>query len=504
VQFLHLSGPAIDGDAVQEIGIEVVGLCPEQEVTTMQTMAIQPESVTAFAGALRGPCLTPDDAGYDDARIVWNGSIDKHPAIIARCSGVADVIDAVKFAREHDLVVAVRGGGHNVAGNAVCDGGIVIDLGEMNGAHVDVAGHRVRAGGGATIGEVDRETQAFGLAVPLGVVSGTGIAGLTLCGGHSWLTRKHGFACDNLVSVDMVTADGRYLTASKEENADLFWAVRGGGGNFGIVTSFEYRAHPVGPDVTLCAPFYPLDVAGGIFRHWRNYLADAPDEYTVQFVIWSIPAHESFPAELHGRPVAIPAGVHSGPLDEAAALIEPLRHLSEPLLDLSGPIRYLDVQQAFDPFFLEKGARLNFWKSLYLDALDDAAIDRIVARAADRPSPWTLLSTRLMGGAGARVPAEATPLGGREAPFMLSIDTGWTDPADTERAVAWTREFWEEMRQGGRGSVYLNFVGAGEDTEAMMRASYGDANYERLVEIKTRYDPTNMFRLNQNIRPKAI
>jgi FAD/FMN-containing dehydrogenase len=472
-------------------------------VAIAQDTTVAPEEIAALGAALTGSVLTPDDPGYDEARIVWNGAIDKRPAVIARCAGTADVIDAIKFARRSKLLVAVRGGAHNVAGNAVCDDGIVIDLGPMNAIRVDVQARRVRAGAGATIGAVDRETQAFGLAVPLGVVTATGIAGLTLCGGHSWLTRKHGFACDNLISVDMVTADGRYVTASDDENADLFWALRGGGGNFGVVTSFEYQAHPVGPEVTLCAPFYPLEQAGDIFRRWRDYMADAPDDYTAQFVIWSIPAHENFPPDLHGRAVAIPVGVHSGPLDEAAAFVAPLRELGEPLIDLSGPIRYLDVQQAFDPFFVEKAARLHFWKSIYLDVLDDAAIDRIVARAAERPNPWTLLSTRLMGGASARIPAQATALGGREAPFMFSIDTGWTAKADSERAVAWTREFWEEMRQGGRGSAYLNFVGAGEDTEAMMRASYGDANYERLVEIKTKYDPTNMFRLNQNIRPKA-
>jgi FAD/FMN-containing dehydrogenase len=472
-------------------------------IATAKQITTGSEQIEALRAALHGPVLTPADPGYDDARIVWNGAIDKHPEIIVRCSGVADVIDAVDFARAQGLLVAVRGGGHNVAGNAVCDGGIVIDLAGMNAVRVDVAARRVRAGGGANIGEVDRETQAFGLAVPLGIVSATGIAGLTLCGGHSWLARRHGFACDNLVSVDMVTADGRYVTASQDENADLFWAVRGGGGNFGIVTSFEYQAHPVGPEVMLCAPFYPLEQAADIFRRWRDYLADAPDAYTAQFVIWSVPAHENFPAELHGRPVAIAAGVHSGPLDEAAAFIEPLRQLGEPLIDLSGPIPYVAVQQAFDPFFVEKGARLNYWKSIYLDVLDDAAIDRIVARAADRPDPWTLLSTRLMGGASARVPAEATALGGRDAPFMFSIDSGWTDPTDTDRAIAWTRDFWEEMRQGGRGSVYLNFVSEGEDTEAMMRASYGDANYDRLVEIKTKYDPANLFRLNQNIRPRS-
>jgi hypothetical protein len=465
--------------------------------------AIGDEAVAGFATRMRGACFTPGDAGYDDARIVWNGSIDKRPAVIARCSGVADVIDAVNFARANDLLVAVRGGGHNVAGNSVCDGGIVIDLGAMNAARVDVAARRVRAGGGATIGDVDHETQAFGLAVPLGIVSKTGIAGLTLCGGHSWLARKHGFACDNLLSVDVVTADGRYLSASETENADLFWAVRGGGGNFGIVTSFEFEAHPIGPEVTLCAAFYPMADAAVSFRRWRDFVVDAPEEFTSQFAFWSVPPHEMFPVELHGRAVVIASGVHCGPVAEGMRFIQPLRELGKPLLDISGPIPYLAAQQAFDPFFTIKRERMNYWKSLYLDALDEDSIDRIVARGLDRPNPWTLMPIRHMGGAAARMPAHATALGGRDAPFMLSIDTAWTDAGDSDRAIAWTREFWDEMRQNTRGSIYLNFLSDDEDNEAMLRAAYGDGNYERLVDVKTKYDPENFFRLNQNIRPNT-
>ena len=275
--------------------------------------------VEEFNASLRGQLLLAGDDGYDEARVIWNGMADKRPALIVRCSGVADVIDAVNFARTNNLRLAVRGGGHNVAGNAVCDGGIVIDLSSMNGVRVDPAARRVRAGGGAILGDVDRETQAFGLATPLGVVSLTGIAGLTLCGGLGWLRRKHGMACDALVSVDMVTADGGFVTASEQENPDLFWGVRGGGGNFGIVTSFEYRLYPVGPTVTLCAPFYPLNNGAELLRRWRDFMATAPEDFSSQFLIWSVPPAAPFPEELHGTPVAIPAGVHSGDVADGAA-----------------------------------------------------------------------------------------------------------------------------------------------------------------------------------------
>lgn len=286
------------------------------------SVTIHAEAVEAFVTAHRGPCLKPGDDGYDEARIVWNGSADKHPAIIVQCVGVADVIDAVNFAREHDLRVAVRGGGHNVAGNAVCDDGIVIDLSAMNGVRVDLKAQTVRAEGGCTIGDVDRETQAFGLATPLGVVSLIGIAGLTLCGGLGWLRRKYGMSCDALVSVDIVTADGKLKTASKDENADLFWAARGGGGNFGVVTSFEYKLYPAGPIVTLCAPFYRLDDdTAEIVRRWTEFMATAPDEVSSTCLFWSIPHHPAFPEEFHGTPFVATAAVHAGALEEGAARV---------------------------------------------------------------------------------------------------------------------------------------------------------------------------------------
>ena len=392
--------------------------------TTAQDIPLGIDAMAALAEALRGPVITPADQSYDEVRVIWNGSADKRPAIIARCVGAADVIDAVNFAREHDLLVAVRGGGHNVAGNAVCDGGIVIDLSLMNGVRVDPTARRARAGGGATLGDVDRETQAFGLAAPLGVVSLTGIGGLTLCGGMGWLRRKHGMACDAVVSVDVVTADGRSLTASETENPDLFWAVRGGGGNFGVVTSFEYALQPVGPMVTLCAPFYPLEYGADILRRWRDFMAEAPEDFSSNLLIWSIPAHPNFPTELHGTPVIITAGVHSGTLEEGERAIQPLRELGDPVLDLSGPAPYAGVQMAFDPLFV-KGERLNYWKSLYLDSLDDQAIDLIIARGNDRPSPWSLIAVWHLGGAMNRVDRGATALGERSAPYLYSLDTSW-------------------------------------------------------------------------------
>jgi FAD/FMN-containing dehydrogenase len=474
--------------------------------TTAGDTPLEPDVVSSLAESMRGPVLTATDVEYEEARIIWNGSADKRPAVIAQCVGAADVIDAVNFAREHGLLVAVRGGGHNVAGNAVCDGGIVIDLSKMNGVRVDPVARRVRAGGGATLGDVDRETQAFGLAAPLGVVSLTGIAGLTLCGGLGWMRRKHGMACDALVSVDVVTANGQFVTASESENADLFWAVRGGGGNFGVVTSFEYELYPVGPMVTLCAPFYPLE--GGlkdgarILKSWRDLIADTPEDFASNLLIWSIPAHPNFPAELHGTPVIITAGVHTGDLEEGERVIQPFRDLGETVLDLSGPAPYVGVQSAFDPLFV-KGERLNYWKSLYLDTLDDQAIDLIVARGNDRPSPWSLIAVWQLGGAIGRVDPGKSAIGERNAPYLVSYDTSWTDPGDDERAVAWTRDAWAELKPFSRGGAYLNFPGQGEEGEALLRASYGDANYDRLVKTKTKYDPGNLFRLNQNISPKG-
>ena len=460
------------------------------------------DELNIFRDGLRGRVLVAGDPGYDEARLIWNALHDKRPAIIAQCLGAADVIDSVNFARNHNLLLAVKSGGHNVAGNAVCDDGLVIDLSKMNLVRVDEKARRAYVGGGALLSDVDRETQVFGLATPLGLVSLTGVAGLTLCGGIGYLRRKYGMSCDALKSVDIVTADGKLLKANEEENTDLFWAVRGGGGNFGVVVSFEFELYPVGPTVTLCAPFFPMDDSTvSIVKAWQKFMSTAPEEVTSNCLFWNIPVHPNFPEEIHGRAVVIPVIINIGEdLEAAEALIQPIRALGKPILDLSGPIPFTALQSAFDPMFV-KAARQNYWKSLYLDTLDESGIETIVARAKNRPDPWSLIAIWHLGGAMNRVDPGKTALGERDANYLYSLDISWTNPAENEQAISWTRDAWAEMQDYSRGGAYLNFPGDGEEGERLLRASYGDDNYNRLVKIKRNYDPGNLFRLNQNIKP---
>ncbi len=456
--------------------------------------------IDEFIASERGMVDRPGDAGYDDARKVRNGLIDRRPALIAHCEGVADVVHAVNFARDHGLLLSIRGGGHNVAGNAVNDGGLVIDLSSMRAVHVDPSARTVRAEGGATWGDMDRETQLFGLATPGGVVSSTGIGGLTLHGGLGHLRRKYGLSLDNLLSVDVVTADGQVRRASADENPDLFWAIRGAGSNFGVVTSMEFRLHPVGPELALCAPLYALEDGPKVLRGWRDFTKNAPDEVNSIAVLWSVPEFEHFPEELWNRPVVILAAVYVGPVEEGARVTEPLRHLAEPVMDLSGPMPYTILQTAFDPFF--PVGRLYYWKSTYVDDLSDAAIDTLLEYAASRPSSMTDMGIWHLGGAISRVGVEETSFGRRDAPYLFASESTWTDPADNERNIAWARESLAAMQPFSRGGLYLNFPGFGEEKEAMLRAAYGP-NYDRLVALKTQFDPENLFRMNLNIRPTA-
>ena len=459
---------------------------------------LAPEAMQGFVEGVRGAVLRPGDQGYDDARAIWNGLIDRRPALIVQCTGAADVVDAVNFAREHNLLLSVKGGGHNVAGNAVNDGGLVIDLSQMRGVHVDPSTNAVRVQGGATWGDCDRETQLFGLAVPGGVVSTTGVAGLTLYGGIGHVRRKHGLSIDNLLSVDIVTADGQLRRASATENEDLFWAVRGAGSNFGVVTSFEFRAHPVGPMVMVGAIFYPQDVARTVLPAWRDYMASAPDELSSLAFFWNVPEHEPFPPEHHGKPVLILAAVYSGTVEDGEPVVQPLRELAEPLVDLSGPWPWLGLQSGFDALF--PPGQFRYWKSRAFAELAEEAIDEIADWAARRPTPLTDITIWHHGGAMSRVGESETAYAGRDAPFLVTGEASWTEPSQTDEAIAWGRAFWDAMGRHSTGGIYLNFPGLGEEKEELVRAGYG-VNYDRLAALKAKYDPTNLFRMNLNITP---
>ena len=473
----------------------------ELKVTTSQggEAVLEAATIETFKAALRGSLLTPNDASYDETRVIWNGMHDKRPALIARCTGVADVIEAVNFARTHNLLVAVRGGGHNVGGTASCDGGIMIDLSLMNGIHIDAKAKTARVQGGATLGDMDRETQVFGLATPGGNVSTTGVAGLTLGGGIGHLRRKYGLAIDNLLSVDIVTADGNVLTANKDENSDLFWGVRGGGGNFGIVTSFEFQLHPVGPMVTLCAPWYPVDNAKELLTKWAAFMEDAPEEFSSLALFWTVPAVPDIPEEFHNKRSLVLAGVHCGSLEDGERVTRPLREFGTPMIDMSGPVPWTAAQNGFDPFF-PKGLRQYYFKSCYLDALDEATIDTLLPRAINPPAPPVLIAIWHYGGAMQRVSNTETAFMGREASYLFSVDAIWDDPAQNEEVIAYAREYLAEMKPHSPGGLYVNFAGLGEEGNDLVRSAYG-ANYERLVALKNKYDPTNLFHLNQNIKP---
>lgn len=465
------------------------------------TATIPDEEAEELAMIFHGDLLGPDDPGYEEARVVQNGMIDRRPGLIVRCSGAADVVDAVDLASEHGLKTAVRGGGHSVAGHCTCDDGLMIDLSSMRGVWVDPDERRVRVQAGATWGDVDRETQKFGLAVPGGVISTTGVAGLTLGGGIGWLHRKHGLACDSLRSVELVTPDGELLRASEEENADLFWGVRGGGGNFGVVTSFEFEAHPLGPIVMCGAPIYPIEAAEEIFPKWRDWTETVPDEVTSRALFWSMPEDEHLPPEVWDRDVLILGALYAGPPGEGEEEVQPIREFGRPLADLSEKMPYRMFQSAFDPFF-PKGELSSYWKSTYLGGLTDDALDLVRRLAQNRPNEDTLVHVPMMGGAAGRVGPEETAFGDRSAPYMLSVDGNWTDPAEAEMVIDWVREAIrraEELDVGG--GTYLNFSGDDpEESAEAVQAAYGE-NLERLRELKSVYDPENRFRLNNNIAP---
>jgi FAD/FMN-containing dehydrogenase len=458
--------------------------------------AVGSDIIDRLRGALRGALLTPESPEYDRARAVWNAMHDRHPGLIARCAGAADVIAAVNFAREHRVALAVRGGGHNVAGSGVCDGGLVIDMSMMRSVRVDPVARTARVEPGCTLADVDRETQAFGLALPTGVNSTTGIAGLTLGGGFGWLSRRCGLTVDNLISADVVTADGALRRASETENADLFWAIRGGGGNFGVVTSFEYRLHEVGPLVLAGLVVHPLDDAPAVLRAYRDLMADAPDALTCWFVLRKAPPAPFLPPAWHGREILALAICWSGALDEGERVTAPLRRAGRPVADVVAPLPYA-VWQTFLDASGTAGMR-NYWKSHDVASLGDDLIDLLVYHARTLPDPQCDIAFAHLGGAVGRVPTGATAYGRRDAAFTLLVHGRWDDPARDGEVTAWARGVFESAAPFATGGVYVNFMS--QDEGDRVRAAYG-ANHDRLVALKTRWDPTNLFRANQNIRP---
>jgi FAD/FMN-containing dehydrogenase len=458
-------------------------------------------AISTLADSFTGALLTPGDAGYDEARRVWNGAIDRHPALIARCANVADVVAALRHARERGLVVAVRGGGHGVAGLAVCDDGVVIDLSAMRGIAVDPATRTARAQAGVLWGELDAATQEHGLATVGGIVTHTGIAGLTLGGGIGWLMRRYGATVDNLLAAEVVTADGDVVRASAEEEPELFWGLRGGGGNFGIVTSFEYRLHALGPTVLGGPIFHALEDGPEVLRFYRDYIAEAPDELTTIVMLRQAPALPLVPAELHGRPVVMVTACYAGPVERGEQVLAPLRRFGRPLVDAVGPCPYVELQSVFNAG-VPHGWHY-YWKSWELPPLQDAAIDTLVEQARRITSPRSYVIVFQLGGALARVGEHDTAFGQRDAAHDVNINAVWL-PGDAARDehVRWARECYAALEPFATGRTYVNFLA--DEGQQRVRAAYGEERYARLVALKRVHDPDNVFRLNQNIDPRGL
>ncbi len=456
------------------------------------------DSAKGFAAQLRGSLLDGSAPSYDEARKVWNGMIDCRPRFIVRCASTADAAAAVNFARDNGLAVAVRGGGHNIAGNAVCEDGLVIDFSGMRAVQVDAENKRARIEPGATLADVDRETQKFGLAVPVGINSTTGIAGLTLGGGFGWLSRKFGLTIDSLLSADVVTASGEQLHASPAENPDLFWALRGGGGNFGVVASFEFVLHEAGPEMLSGLVVHPFDAAEEVLKSYRQALETAPDELSCWAVMRKAPPLPFLPPEWHGKEVLILAICYCGDMAAGEKAAAGLRSIGKPIADVVGPHPFVNWEQAFDPL-LAPGAR-NYWKSHDFADLSDAAIGILIDAASRLPSPECEIFIGHLGGAVGRVAPDATAFPQRSSHYVMNVHGRWREPGKDQQCISWARGLFEAVKPHAIGTAYINFM-PGDETDRV-EAAYG-SNYRRLAEIKRRYDPGNFFRVNQNVRPAA-
>jgi FAD/FMN-containing dehydrogenase len=456
------------------------------------------EVVEAFRAMLRGPVLLPGDPGYDEARAIWNGMIDRHPAMIVRCAGTADVAAAIGFARDNGLPLAVKGGGHNIAGSAICDDGLVIDLSGMRDVHVDPRSRLAWVGGGALLSDVDHETQSCGLAVPLGINSTTGAGGLTLGGGFGWLSRMYGLSVDSLVGAEIVTADGKRHWASAQDEPDLFWAIRGGGGNFGVVTLFQFALHPVGPEVTAGLVVFPAAQGQEVMRRYRDLVDALPDELSVWAVLRQAPPLPFLPPEVHGSGIVALALFSPQGMQAVAPVLERIRGFGQVLGEHVGAMPYTAWQKIFDPL-LAPGAR-NYWKSHNFTRLSDEAIDVVLRYAGSVPTPHCEIFLGLIGGKANTLPPDATAYPHRNVQFAMNVHGRWLDPADDARVIGWSREFFAAAAPHAAGSVYINFLT--QDEGARIHEAYG-ANYARLLAIKQRYDPDNLFHFNHNIRPDA-
>lgn len=454
-------------------------------------------TLASFAASLEGDLIGRDDPGYEEARALWNAMVVKRPALIARCVSASDVTWSLDFARRNGLLFSVRGAGHNIAGSALCEGGLTVDLSQMRAVDVDLEAGTARVQPGATLGDVDAATLPHGKAIPVGINSTTGIAGLTLGGGFGWLSRKYGLTIDSLLSADVVTADGSQLTASETENADLFWGLKGGGGNFGIVTSFEFRLRDAGPNLLCGLIVHPHSDARDVMHEYRAFAADASDDMTVWTVLRAAPPLPFLPEEVHGTNVLVLAFVYAGNPEDGERELAPLRAFGNPVGNHIGVMPFADFEQAFDPL-LTPGAR-NYWKSHNFAALDDGLIDQLLESAGGLPSAQSEIFMAQVGGAAARIPDDSAAYPHRDAAFVMNVHTRWEDSADDARCVAWAREFFDATAAYSTGGVYLNFVSEAEDA-ARVTAAYG-ANYEKLRQVKAKYDPGNVFRTNLNVRP---
>ncbi len=463
------------------------------------SVSVSEDAVAALSDALIGDLLTPESAEYDDARSLWNAMIDRRPGLIMDCRVEGDVSHAVKFAAENRVRLSIFGAGHNIAGNAVGDGGLMISLRKMKAIDVDPDSRTVRVEPGVTLGDLDAATQAHALAVPTGINSTTGIAGLTLGGGFGWLSRKYGMTVDSLLSARVVLADGSVVVASESENSDLFWGLRGGGGNFGVVTSFEFQAHAVGPEILSGLIVHPFSDATEVLRAYRDFVKDAPDELTVWTVLRKAPPLPFLPEDVHGTEIVILAAMYTGDISDGEAALAPLRAIGNPIADVIGPQPFTDWQQAFDPL-LTPGER-NYWKTHDFAEMSDELIDEVLGYVAKLPDPQCEVFFAQVGGAQSRVSDEATAYQGRSAAYIMNVHGRWSDTSKDETCVGWCKDLWNAIAQYATGEAYVNFMT--EEEGDRLESAYG-SSYARLVELKNRYDPTNLFRLNQNIRPSAV